>query len=106
MVSKFKRNHDAYVLVVRHLDDADAITVDVGGGSVHTVYLDLGSMFLGEPADEEQALEWVANLRDWLDAVPINSPVYTSAMKTVADTVRNHPQALAAVSAYRARRES
>jgi hypothetical protein len=105
MVSKFKRKHAAYVLVVRYLDDVDDITVDAGDSTAHTVYLDLGSSFFRTPDDVDRAVQWAGNLPAWLNDVPINSPVYATAMRVVADAVRDYPPALAIVSAYRARRE-
>jgi hypothetical protein len=101
-VSKFKRHHSGYVLVVRHPDEANDYTVD---GDVHTITLDLGSSFMRTPDTSEQAVSWAQNLPDWLDTVPITSPVYRATLDVVRATVKEYPAALAQVSRYQSRRE-
>jgi hypothetical protein len=102
-VSKFKRHHEAYVLVVRDPDKPNEYTAD---GDVHVIDIDLGSGFNGAPGNEGQAVEWAGNLPRWLNAVPINSGVYRRVMEVVAYTVRHYPAATAVVTAYKTRRET
>jgi hypothetical protein len=101
-VSKFKRHHETYVLVVRAPDKNNEYTVD---GDAHIIDMDLGASFVGTPSSSEQAVDWAGNLPRWLNPVPITSPVYRQVMDTVAAMVRDYPAATAVVSQYRARRE-
>ncbi len=101
--SKFTRHHGAYVLTVRHPDDANQYTVD---GDVHIIDIDLGSSFTGSPDDEQQAKDWARNIGDWLDRVPITSPVYTDVVQIMRSALSEHPKALAIISQYTHKRES
>lgn len=92
----------SHVLVVRHPDYANQITVD---GDVEVIDIDLGASFYGSPDDAAEALEWAQNLEFWLHDVQVVSPVFTAAVETVAAAVERHPEAAAWVDAYVVRRK-
>jgi hypothetical protein len=85
------------VLVVRHPDYANAITVD---GDVKVIDIDLGGSFYGSPGNDEDALEWAKNLEEWLYQVPTDSPAFTATVETVAEAVERYKKASDWVKAY------
>jgi hypothetical protein len=98
MPAKFKRHHQAYVLVVQRLDDTAEVVVD---GDVHVVDLQLGW-----PTTELEAMALAGNLRKLLDRVPIDSPVYAQALAAVTEVAKAFPAAMHKIGQYRHSRES
>lgn len=92
----------AFVLVVRHPDYDNDVTID---GDVRVIDIDLGSSFSGTPDGAEEALEWARNLEHWLAGVPVGPSVFRDAVEAVSTAVERYDAATDWVDAYVAARE-